>query len=228
MKRILFTAAIEEELICARMAYRELFQGYKGLDDTDLTVDYLITGIGSTSTSYHLTKTLTSSDFIYDLVVNIGIAGTYTEKYPIGTVVRVVKEQFGDMGVESRLGFQSLFDHNILDANTLPYRDGALYSPFLDIEIEEALKVLPSVSGLTVQTLKDSIEGSNELVKRFKPDVESMEGAAFFYVALMEKLPFIELRAVSNFVGERNKEKWNTPLALSNLKTACKTLLKAI
>jgi futalosine hydrolase len=40
------------------------------------------------------------------------------------------------------------------------------------------------------------------------PVVESMEGAAFHYVCLMEKIPFLQLRGISNYVGERNKANW--------------------
>ena len=34
-----------------------------------------------------------------------------------------------------------------------------------------------------------------------------MEGAALHYACIMEHIPFIQLRAVSNFVGERDKNK---------------------
>jgi futalosine hydrolase len=47
-----------------------------------------------------------------------------------------------------------------------------------------------------------------------------MEGAAVYYVCLLEDIGFFELRTVSNEVGERNREKWNTPLALESLKRA--------
>ena len=47
-----------------------------------------------------------------------------------------------------------------------------------------------------------------------------MEGAAVYYVCLLEDIPCFELRTVSNEVGERNREKWNTPLALESLRRA--------
>jgi futalosine hydrolase len=47
-----------------------------------------------------------------------------------------------------------------------------------------------------------------------------MEGAAFHYVCLTEKVPFLQLRAVSNYVGERNKKNWNIKLAIENLNKA--------
>ena len=44
-----------------------------------------------------------------------------------------------------------------------------------------------------------------------------MEGAALHYVCLQEKVPFIQLRAISNYVGERDKSKWKMQEAITNL-----------
>ena len=173
--RILITAAEEEELITARQAFNSLSKSEQyGLDIT-----YMLTGIGTTSTSYKLTKILNSSAAIFDLAVNIGIAGSFSSDFPIGSVARVKKEFFGDLGFQTYGGFQTLFDYKILDADTHPFK-------------------------------------------------ESMEGAAFFYVSILEKIPFIELRSVSNEVGERNRAKWDIPLALDSLKTAVKVLMEAL
>jgi futalosine hydrolase len=68
----------------------------------------------------------------------------------------------------------------------------------------------------------------DQLERDFTPSVESMEGAAFFYVSILEKVPFIELRSISNEVGERDRSKWNIPLALDSLRDACKVLLEAL
>ena len=47
--------------------------------------------------------------------------------------------------------------------------------------------------------------------------IESMEGAALHYVALMERVPFLQIRAVSNYAGERDKRKWNFGDSIGNL-----------
>jgi futalosine hydrolase len=44
-----------------------------------------------------------------------------------------------------------------------------------------------------------------------------MEGATFFYICSRENIPFLAVRAISNKVELRNKNKWNIPLALNNL-----------
>lgn len=222
--RILFTAAEEEELITARQAFNSLSKSEQyGLDIT-----YMLTGIGTTSTSYKLTKMLNSSSVAFDLAVNIGIAGSFSSDFPIGSVARIEKEVFGDVGFETYGGFQTLFDYKILDADTHPFKKGALHAPDLSPEVEKAMKEYKKASSVTVQTVSGLPEKTTQLKKDFTPQIESMEGAAFFYVSILEKIPFIELRSVSNEVGERNRAKWNIPLALDSLKNANKKLLEAL
>lgn len=222
--RILFTAAEEEELITARQAFNSLSKSEQyGLDIT-----YMLTGIGTTSTSYKLTKMLNSSSVAFDLAVNIGIAGSFSSDFPIGSVARIEKEVFGDVGFETYGGFQTLFDYKILDADTHPFKKGALHTPDLSPEVEKAMKEYKKASSVTVQTVSGLPEKTTQLKKDFTPQIESMEGAAFFYVSILEKIPFIELRSVSNEVGERNRAKWNIPLALDSLKNANKKLLEAL
>ena len=55
-------------------------------------------------------------------------------------------------------------------------------------------------------------------------DVETMEGAAFFETCLRHGVPFAEIRAVSNFTGERDHARWDIPLALRHMEAALQTL----
>ena len=55
------------------------------------------------------------------------------------------------------------------------------------------------------------------VIERFKPQVESMEGAAFMSACLINKLPFAQVRAVSNLVERRNRESWRMGDAIQNL-----------
>lgn len=90
------------------------------------------------------------------------------------------------------------------------------------------LKKYGKATAVTVQTVSGLPEKRTQLELGFKPQIESMEGAAFFYVCLLEKVPFVELRSVSNEVGERDRGKWNIPLALSALRESVKELLEAL
>lgn len=224
MKRVLIGAAEEEELICAKQAYNSLDKHKQEM----LDIHFFLTGIGTTSTSYRLTKILNTTPEPFDLAFNIGIAGSFSENFPIGSVTRITKEYFGDVGFETYSGFQTLFDYNILDADTYPFKSGSLVAPILSDNLEKALASVKNATAVTVQTVSGFPEKTKRLVEGFSPEIESMEGAAFFYVCLLEKLPFTEIRSVSNKVGERDRSKWNIPLALASLKETTTLLLNSL
>ncbi|HMQ88955.1 MAG TPA: hypothetical protein PKB07_15270, partial [Flavilitoribacter sp.] len=59
-------------------------------------------------------------------------------------------------------------------------------------------------------------------------DIETMEGAAFFYVCLMESVPFLAIRSISNYVEARNREAWDIPGAIRALNDVVKGLLEIL
>jgi futalosine hydrolase len=85
-----------------------------------------------------------------------------------------------------------------------------------------------SVNAVTVSTVTGSLETAGRLMRKYDPDIETMEGAAFFFVCSREAVPFIALRAVSNRVGIRDRGSWNIPLALENLTLVLENLLKKL
>jgi len=185
------------------------------------SIDVLITGIGSISAAYMLMKFVTAE--VYDFVIQVGIAGSYNKKLHIGSVVQVLNEQFADLGVEDKNKFVTLFEEGICSPDKLPYSGGKLVNPAnFDPEI---VKDIPCVSGITV----NCVSGSNETISlyrnKFTPDIESMEGAVLFYVCIMEDIPFLELRGISNFVEERNKKLWNVELAVNSSNKALQKIL---
>jgi futalosine hydrolase len=52
-----------------------------------------------------------------------------------------------------------------------------------------------------------------------------MEGAALHYIGLKENIPFLQLRSISNYVGERDKEKWQLQEAIRNVNLVLQELL---
>ncbi len=77
----------------------------------------------------------------------------------------------------------------------------------------------PVASSVSVQTVSGGTASIARL-QPYAPDVESMEGAAFHYGCLVEKVPFLQLRCISNYVEVRDKSKWNIPLAVKHLNEA--------
>ncbi len=212
---ILITAATENELLIAKQASV----------NSPHHVTCAVTGIGATATAYHTAKQLQGA--AYDLVINTGIAGSFSEHLPVGSVALIAKEYFGDFGIQTQAGFSGLFDEQLLHADTFPYTNGALVCPFIKSNplLQTMAEPLPQATGITVQTVSGQASRIAELQERFSPDMETMEGAAFFYVCLYEKIPFMALRAVSNKVAPRDKNQWNIALALTNLKAVLKQML---
>jgi futalosine hydrolase len=79
------------------------------------------------------------------------------------------------------------------------------------------LDSLKTVRAVTVNKVHGNDESVYSTVSRLNPDVESMEGAAFFYACNQANLPCLQFRTISNYVERRNRESWNMPLAINNL-----------
>lgn len=188
-------------------------------------VDFLISGIGLPSVINRLTLLLTKEK--YDLVINPGIAGSFRDDLKIGTVVYVNKEQFGDLGIDDNCEQRTLFEMGYVDPNSTPFSDGKLINS-LDILKFKSLVTLPKVNGLTVNMASGN---QTDIVKRwtkFAPDIETMEGGGIFYVCILQNIPFIEIRAISNKIEPRNVKNWNIPLALTNLSEVLSRLFNEI
>lgn len=215
-KRVLFVAAEQQEIDVAKAVALQNAQA-----------EYLLTGVGITATTYHLLKKIMEARAEgcgYDLIIELGIAGSYNmERFPDGSVALISREYFADLGFETLFGFKTLFD-SYLPADTYPFRGGALERFCFDNATEKSLlEHFPEGVGVTVQTITGTPAREQMLREKFTPDIESMEGAALFYVALMEHIPFLQLRSVSNRIGLSDSSKWSTALALRNLKEATET-----
>ena len=180
---------------------------YSGIKD--FSVDFLVTGIGSTLTSYALTKKLSVKK--YDFIINAGIAGSFSDNLTIGEVVNVKEDEFADLAIEDKNDLFTLFEKGFIEKNQSPFTNSKLHNPTtFNLHLKNVL-------GITVNTTHGN-KNSIELFKnKFKADIETMEGAAFFYVCLNEGVKFTQIRAISNYVEERNNANWNIPLAINNL-----------
>ncbi len=177
-------------------------------------VDFLISGMGLPSVIYRLSILLSKEK--YDLVINPGIAGSFRDDLKIGTVVYVNREQFGDLGIDDNCEQRSLFEMGYVDPNSTPFSGGLLINP-LDILKYKTIATLPKANGLTVNVASGNQTDIAKRWAKFKPDLETMEGAGIFYVCILQNIPFIEIRAISNKIEPRNVKNWNIPLALTNL-----------
>jgi futalosine hydrolase len=185
--------------------------GYR-LGDLDISV--LVSGVGSFSTAWSLKEWLSINEKP-DLAINAGIAGSYKNEIKTGDVVMPFSDCFADAGIEDGESFITLFEAGLAGADDFPFRNGVIHS---DPRYLERLKeILKPVSAITVNTASGSETTINKLIKKFNPDIETMEGATFFYICARGKIPFLAIRAISNRVEPRNKKNWDITIALNNL-----------
>lgn len=176
------------------------------------SVQILITGVGSLVSTYRLTRFITEHKPGY--CIQAGLAGTFTSELSNGQVVLVRADMFGDLGAEESSGFTDVFDLKLIHDNEHPFTDKQLINPYLNNWKNMDLNL---VYGVTVNEISTRESRITLLQTKYRCQVESMEGAAFHYVCLQENTPFLQLRAISNLVGERDKSKWKMKEAIGNL-----------
>lgn len=184
--------------------------------------EVLVTGVGLPSTIFQLTKKILSDDF--DLIINAGIAGAFKREIELGSVLQVTEDQFGDLGIEEADGsFKDLFEMELKDADDFPFQKGKLVNT-----AGAGFDFLPKATAITVQKVSGATTSVEKIQKKYKADLESMEGAGVFYVAQQCQVPCLQIRAISNYVEARNRAAWEINLALDNLNEVLIQLVKTI
>src|SRR5581483_10531713 len=142
-----------------------------------------------------------------DLAINLGIAGSFDRSIDLGEVVEVVEDRFSELGAEDGKEFLSI--------EQLGFGEGVFRST---CNLPGSLEIR-KVSAVTVNTVHGNETNIEKLKSRINPQLESMEGAAFFYACQQASIPCIQIRAVSNYVEKRNRDAWQIGLAIKNLNT---------
>jgi futalosine hydrolase len=207
---ITIVAATELEIAPAASQIPEMALGARGLD-----IRFLYTGVGILESTYVLAKRFSIEK--PDLAIQAGIAGSFLPAYPPGTVLAVSAEVVGDIGVDEEDGFKNIFDMGFADPQALPYKSGMLENPHHEILARTALR---TVRGLTVNEISTDPVKMLRMMEKYHPVVESMEGAPFHYVCLDLSIPFVQIRSVSNFTGERDTSKWDFRGSIEKLNDA--------
>jgi len=159
-----------------------------------------------TATAFALGKRLHNK---YDLVMNLGIGGSFERGIALGTVLNVTEDTFADLGAEDHESFLSIDDLNL--GKSTYYANADLFS--------EHVNQLKKVKGITVNRVHGNEKSILDTYTRLSPVVESMEGAAVLYCCKQYGIPCLQIRSISNYVEPRNREAWKIDLAISNLNT---------
>lgn len=204
ISNILITAATEAEMRCLQNV---------SFKSPAVTVKRLVTGIGPVAAVY-ATMLYLKTEERPDLLINIGIAGSFRNDIPQGSVVIPLTDRFADLGVCDGRKFIPLEDTGIEIGDE--YTPVGTYSADENIADRITKGILP-VKAITVSRVTGSKKARDALVREFNPDIESMEGAAAYYVCNKEGIPCVGIRAVSNKVGPRDRASWDLPLAIDRL-----------
>ncbi len=211
---LLLCAATEREIL-------PTIEYLKNYQRTGIRIKLLITGVGLTTAIFRLTQQVgaTRPKFI----LQAGIGGALDRTLALNQTIIIKNEIIGDEGVEEQGKFHSLFDLKLRDPDEFPWKDKKLSNPSSFIPFSY-LKVVDGISINEITTRYERIELYKE---KYGVQVESMEGAALHYVSLAENIPFMQLRTISNYAGERDKNKWSIAGAITELNFELqKTILK--
>jgi len=175
-------------------------------------IDVLVTGIGLTASTHSITRQLLLKK--PDMVIQAGVAGCFDRRIALGSVMTIKQDTIADQSVIELNQLKTLFDLKLVPHNQFPFKNGWLVNPHTTLL--KKLKVKP-VKGVSVNEITTSPKKVTFYEQNFAPVTESMEGAALHYACLMENVPFLQIRAVSNYIAERNKKNWNMKESIINL-----------
>ena len=215
--RVIITAATNLELAGSAKKASQLFKKSK------IKLSFHATGIGMLASGVKLTQLVTAHQ--PDLIIQMGIAGSYIKTEPLGKVMVVASESIADLGVRENGVFKDLFETGLQKENEAPFKKRKLTNQ--RIKKVNLLKTDTAV-GVTINEITTSPKRIKEIFTAHNPVLESMEGAALHYVGSLTKTPYIQMRAISNYVGERNKAKWKLKESIEQLEAYVLTYLATL
>lgn len=207
-------------------------------------------GVGLVNTAAALTLALTHHDPA--VILQFGVGGAYVRSgLEVGDLAIATEECYGDTGVLTPKGW---IDLEKMGFPMIPARTGqtdahgqaagALKTPLynripLDAGLverirrslesgPESLSARRLVTGpfVTVQQCSGVQAVGDTLAARFGGICENMEGAAAAHVSAANDVPFVELRAISNRVVDRDLSQWDLPLAIRRCQQAVEMIVE--
>jgi futalosine hydrolase len=204
VNRILIVTAVDAEAEAVR----------RGLPETAHGVTVLTGGVGSARAAACVSRAL-ALDPGYGAVISAGIGGAFPGKAELGALLLARRVVAADLGAESPGGYLSLDELGFGTATAEAGRVPGLQA------------VVGTV--LSVNTVTGTAERAAELMRRYPEAVgEAMEGYGVAAAAQLADLPFAEVRAVSNLVGERDRDAWRLDLAFAALTAAARPIAEGL
>ena len=155
-------------------------------------------------------------------MINLGIAGSFDRDIAEGALLEITKDTLAELGAED--------DNEFIPIESLGFGEATFYpsTKLADLyNLFNTFNLRPATS-ITVNTVHGNESSINKVAKRLNVQLESMEGAVFFFMpARQMNVPCIQIRAVSNYVEKRNRDNWKIGLAIKNLEYLCGGIFKS-
>lgn len=168
--------------------------------------DVIVTGIGKSNAAFSSCISLINS--YYHRVYLLGICGAYrySDLKP-GDIVCITEDYFADEGLLDSEG-----EYKLLSELGFALNDGRSCSEF------NCIQGLEKVIGNTVSFLSGTEKTADLYQSKTGAAVENMEGASLGMVCEKLNIPAYQVRAISNFCGDRKNQKWDIKKAVNTLK----------
>jgi len=205
VKSVVFIPSVKEaEKIFENVSFA---RNNHGLYSAELNnFDVIVTGIGKSNAAFSSCISLINSD--YHRVYLLGICGAYRySDFKPGDIVCITEDYFADEGLLDSGGEYKLLSEMGFDLN-----NGRNYSEF------KCVKGLKKVIGNTVSFLSGTEKTADLYQSKTKAVVENMEGASLGMVCEKLNIPAYQVRAVSNFCGDRKNQEWDIKKAANVLR----------
>lgn len=212
-KNILIMVAVEGEK-------EAVLRGIGG----DTRFDVEIAGVGPILAAARTASLLTKKN--YDLVISAGIAGAFPGRANIGSIVVSSEIICGDLGVETSEGFMEI---EALNFGTSRYSvDSKLTQKIFErLKQNEMDAYLGGI--ITLSTITGTAAKAEKLMAREHGAIaEAMEGFGVATASNDIGILALEIRAISNLVGPRNKSAWRIDEAFQSLEKACSILTEVL
>ncbi len=191
---------------------------------SDTRFDVLVAGVGPAAAAANTAKVLATAE--YDMVVSAGIGGGFPGRAEVGSLVVANEIVAADLGVETPEGFSSLDELGFgstrvqVDDNLVNRVTGALLAAGLPVSTGPVL---------TVSTVTGTAASAAQLAARVPgATAEAMEGYGVAIAAHDRGVPILEIRAISNSVGPRDRAAWRIKEALDVLEAASSVLSEVL
>ncbi len=160
-------------------------------------VRVLPVGVGPVEAAIATARALARERFEY--VVNAGIGGIFRSRGTVGDTFAIATEFLADFGLEGGEPLVLPGGARLADRATA---DSVLVRRCAELGMHVGV-------GLTVAQITTTDATAARLHARYGADVESMEGFSVLRAAADAGIPAVEVRGISNVVGDRARGEWN-------------------